>query len=62
MKQTHISEFELIVLFIAGVLVGIGITLAFLVSQYFFILVVLGLLPYVVLLERSRAKKNPLND
>ncbi|MEB0032986.1 hypothetical protein QN372_19745 [Undibacterium sp. RTI2.1] len=56
------SELELLSLFFGGMISGIGITLAFLVSQYFFILVALGLLPYVVLLERSRAKKNPPND
>lgn len=53
------KESHLIFLYMGGIISGIGIALAFLINSYFFLLFAAGFLPYIVLLEKFRAKKNP---
>jgi len=42
-----------------GVVSGVGIACAFLITPLFFILFALGLVGYALSIENERAKKNP---
>ncbi|MBC3871467.1 hypothetical protein [Undibacterium oligocarboniphilum] len=54
-----LKELHIIFIFLGGVISGTGIALGYLFHEAFFLLVILGLLPYILLIEKFRTKKNP---